>query len=174
MKALEFLVSVDCQAHHGQRWLGSVPADSRGGRGQEMRCKEPRAITRSARPKRCFFCKHDVRRKRCYPKKCSEMPNLITPWHMLRRLFGFSSQKNAVDRLWSLSFKDKSMIIYGTQLCQVVPIHHDQSLAMEVADVDTFMSAGGFAQARSHQSRQPCKLVTLDGLFFFYIVYSRR
>ena len=49
--------------------------------------------TRSARPKTCFFCKHDVRRKRCYLKKCPEMPNLITPWHMLRRLFGFSSQK---------------------------------------------------------------------------------
>ena len=66
------------QAHHGQRWLGSgIPADSRGGRGQEMRCKEH---TRSNDNK-------------ATQKKCPEMPNLITPWHMLRRLFGFSSQK---------------------------------------------------------------------------------
>ena len=171
MKALEFLVSVDClPARLTMGSGGSVQAfQLTAEEAVDKKCavkSTPGAMTtRSARPKTCSSCKHDVRRKRCYPKKCPEMHNLITLAHAEAVVWVFFP-KNAVDWLWSLSFKDKSMIIYGTQLCQVVPIHHDQSLAMEVADVDTFMSAGGFAQARSHQSRQPCKLVTLDGLFF--------
>jgi hypothetical protein len=83
MKALEFLVSVPARLTMGSG--GSVQFQLTAEEAVDKKCavkSTPGAMTtRSARPKTCFSCKHDVRRKRCYPKKCPEMHNLITLAH---------------------------------------------------------------------------------------------